>query len=99
MRPLALVLVAALSLPAWGADDAPVLLQPGDPAPVAGVLLPDALAVRRAAELEGLRAETASLKEDAGKPNVLVLVLVGVAGVLVGGAVGYGVAKATAPKP
>ena len=100
MRPLALVLVVALSVPAWAQTaDAPVVLQAGDPAPVAGVLLPDALAVRRAKELEGLRAETVSLKEDAGKVPVGLIVLVAVLGVVVGGAAGFAVSRATAPKP
>lgn len=96
-RMLALVLALSLSNVARAADDAPVVLQAGDPAPMAGVLLPNDLAVVRAQELTRLRVENASLKKDAGTPIGLVVALV-VAGVVLGGAAGYGVAKATAPK-
>lgn len=96
-RMLSLVLCLSLANVARAADDAPVVLQPGDPAPVAGVLLPNDLAVVRAKELTRLRVENASLKKDAGTPIGLVVVLI-VAGVVAGGAAGYGIARATAPK-
>ena len=94
MRALVLLLVVALASASFAADDAPVQLQPGDPAPVAGVLLPDALAVRRARELVAMRAEVESLKKDAGVPVGLVVLAVAL-GVVAGGAAGYGVAVAT----
>lgn len=96
-RMLSLTLCLCLSIPAWAADDAPVIMVAGDPAPVAGVLLPNDLAVRRAKELTALRAENESLKKDAGTPVGLVVALI-VAGVVAGGAAGFGIAKATAPK-
>ena len=93
-RMLALVLCLGLANVARAADDAPVIMVAGDPAPVAGVLLPNDLAVRRAKELTALRTENAELKAaPAGMPVGLVVLLV-VAGVVAGGAVGYGVAKA-----
>jgi hypothetical protein len=95
-RVLSLVLCLSLANVARAADDAPVIMVAGDPAPVAGVLLPNDLAVRRAKELTALRAENESLKKDAGTPIALVVVLVAL-GVVAGGAAGYGVAKATAP--
>ena len=93
---LSLVLCLSLANVAHAADDAPVIMVAGDPAPVAGVLLPNDLAVRRARELTALRAENESLKKDAGAPVGLVVALI-VAGVVLGGAAGYGVAMATAP--
>lgn len=96
-RMLSLVLVLSLANVARAADDAPVVMQAGDPAPVSGVLLPNDLAVVRAKELTRLRVENESLKKDAGTPIGLVVVLI-VAGVVAGGAAGYGVARATAPK-
>jgi len=94
---MSLALVLALSTASYAADDAPVVLRAGDPAPVQGVLLPDALAVRRARELVAMRAEVESLKKDAGVPVGLVVLAVAL-GVVAGGAAGYGVAVATAPK-
>jgi hypothetical protein len=97
-RMLSLVLCLSLANVARAAaDDAPVIMVAGDPAPVAGVLLPNDLAVRRAKELTALRAENESLKKDAGTPIALVVVLVAL-GVVAGGAAGYGVARATASK-
>jgi len=97
VKTMSLALVLALSTASYAADDAPVALKAGDPAPVSGVLLPDALAVRRAQELVAMRAEVESLKKDAGVPVALVVVAVAL-GVVAGGAAGYGVAVATAPK-
>ena len=93
-----LLLVLALSTSSFAADDAPVQLQPGDPAPVAGVLLPDALAVRRARELAALRVENEALKAAPAPLPPLAVVGLVVLGVVAGGAAGYGLAKATAPK-
>jgi len=93
VKAVSLVLALLLASHAWAADDAPVVMQPGDAAPVAGVLLPDALAVRRAKELTALRAENEQLKKDAGTPVPLVVGLV-VLGVVLGGAAGYGIARA-----
>lgn len=98
MKMLALVLVLALVPNAYAADDAPVVLHAGDPAPVSGVLLPDGLAVRRAAELASLRVENAELKaQPAPLPPLAVVGLV-VLGVVAGGAAGFGIAKATGKK-
>jgi hypothetical protein len=97
-----LPLVLVLSLRAFAADDAPVLLKAGDPAPVAGVLLPDALAVRKAQSSAACNVERDALKEVALKSTPLPpLVVVGLIalGVVVGGAAGFGIAKATQPKP
>lgn len=92
-RVLTLVLALSLANVARAADDAPLLMQPGDVAPSAGVWLPNELAVRRAQELTRLRAENQSLKDSAGVPVALVVGLV-VAGVVAGGFAGYGVARA-----
>lgn len=90
------LVVLVLSLQCYAADDAPVLLQAGDPAPVAGVLLPDALAVRRARELAACNVELPKLREGLkASPTPLVVVLVAVGSALVGAAVAVGVVKAT----
>lgn len=92
-RAVCLVLALAFVTPAWAADDAPVQLAAGDVAPVSGVLLPDALAVRRAKELTALRAEVEAIKAAPEPlPPALVVGLV-VLGVVVGGAAGYGIAR------
>ena len=80
---------------AFAADDAPIIVRAGDVMPVSGVLLPDALAVRRAQDLVACKAEVASLTpvvRDSVSPAVVVLIAVG--GVLLGGAVGFAVARA-----
>lgn len=98
-RMLSLILaVTLLPLSSWAADDAPVELAAGTPAPVSGVLLPDALAVRRAKELAALRTEVAELKAQPAPLPPLVVVGLVLLGVVAGGAAGYGVARATAPK-
>ncbi len=96
-RMLSLVLVLSLSSFAAEPADAPVELQPGDAAPVAGVLLPEALAVRRAKELASLRVEVAELKAKPEGVSVPVVVVLVVAAVVLGGAAGAGVVMATAP--
>ena len=96
MRALALLVVLTLGYAprAYAADDAPLVEQ----ATGLKCYTPEQRAnIARALESE--RAKVKSLEADAGKPNVLVLVLVGALGVVVGGAIGFGVAKATQPKP
>lgn len=83
------------------ADDKPLVLLAGDPAPFAGTLLPTKLADRRAKEVAACRDELPDLRKAALKAQPapwLVVVLV-VAGIAAGGAAGYGIAKATQPKP
>ena len=93
-RMLALVLCLGLANVARAADDAPVIMVAGDPAPVTAVLLPNDDAGLSAKELTALRTENEALKAaPAGMPVGLVVLLV-VAGVVAGGAAGYGVAKA-----
>jgi hypothetical protein len=94
VKALALVLAVSLAAPAWAADDAPVLLTAGEVAPVAGVLLPDALAVRRAKDLVGCQAEVTSLKAAPAPLPPLAIVGLVVLGVVVGGAAGYGISVA-----
>ena len=90
--------VTLLPLSSWAADDAPVELAAGTPAPVAGVLLPDALAVRRARELAALRVENEELRKAPAPLPPLAIVGLVLLGVVAGGAAGYGVAKATEKK-
>jgi hypothetical protein len=94
VRALAASLCVLLAVPAYAADDAPIMLPAGAVAPVAGVLLPDALAVTQAQRVRACEAERESLKADAGKPNVGLIVLAAVLGVVVGGAAGVAVATA-----
>lgn len=97
MKALALVVLLGLSyVPrAYAADDAPLV----EEATGLKCYTPEQRA-NIAATLEGQRAKIVSLEADAGKPNVVVLVLVGVLGGLaLGGGIGYAVAKATQPKP
>ena len=93
----ALLVALLLAHLASAADDAPVVLQAGDPAPFPGLLAPTDLAVRRAQELAACRVENPELRKavlDAPSP-ALVVVLV-VLGVFAGAAGGYGVARAMA---
>ena len=62
MRMLALLLLLAYA-PRALAEDAPLVVQPGDPAPFAGVLVPEPLAVRRAQELAACRVEVPELRK------------------------------------
>lgn len=94
MKALALVLAVSLASPVWAADDAPVLLAAGEVAPVAGVLLPDALAVRRAKELVACDAERTSLKAAPAPLPPLAVVGLVVLGIVAGGAAGYGISRA-----
>lgn len=96
-RMLSLILALTLLPLAAEAEDA-VPLKAGDPAPVSGVLLPDALAVRRASELAALRVEVAELKAAPAPLPPLAVVGLVLLGVVAGGAAGYGVAVATAKR-
>jgi hypothetical protein len=85
---------------ARAADDKPLVLLAGDPAPIAGVLLPVELATRRAQELSACRVEVPELRKAVlAAPAPWVVVVLVVAGIAAGGAAGYGIAKATQPKP
>ena len=97
-RMLSLVLVLSLANVARAADDAPVVMQAGDPAPVAGVLLPNNLAVVRAQELTRLRVENQALKDAPQGVSVPVVVVLVLSGLVLGAAAGAGVVLATAPK-
>lgn len=94
MKALALVLVALGYVPrAYAADDAPV----------ASELTPRCYSAEEraniAATIVGKDKRIKSLEDDAGKVPVLPLVLVGVLSIATGFAIGFGVSKATAPKP
>lgn len=95
MRALAASLALLLAVPAYAADDAPIVLQAGAVAPVAGVLLPDAVAVAAAQRLKGCEAERDSLKAAPGPLHPAVVVALVVLGVVAGGAAGYGISQAT----
>jgi hypothetical protein len=71
-----------------------VVLAAGEVAPVAGVLLPDALAVRRAKDFVGCQAEVTSLKAAPAPLPPLAIVGLVVLGIVAGGAAGYGISKA-----
>ena len=94
MRTLALVLAVSLAAPVWAADDAPVLLAAGEVAPVAGVLLPSDVAVRRAKEHVACEAENTSLKAAPAPLPPLAVVGLVVLGIVAGGAAGYGISRA-----
>jgi hypothetical protein len=102
VKALALALAVALAAPA-AAQDVP-LLTPVVPA-VGGTLTPDARLCLESAEqvtlarrLEADKATIASLKAAPQGLPVGLVVLIAVGAVLAGGAAGYGVAVATAPK-
>ena len=96
MKAALLVVVLALGyVPrAYAADDAPLI----EEATGLKCYTPEQRA-NIAAALESERARVKSLQDDAGKPPVLLLVLVGVLGVVVGGAATFAVVKATEPRP
>lgn len=94
MKALAASLALAMALPAYAADDAPIIIKTGEQAPTSGILLPDAVAVEQARRIRGCEAERDALKASAGIP-VGLMVLGVVLGVVVGGAAGYAVASAT----
>jgi len=94
VKALAALLCVLLAVPAYAADDAPIVLDAGATAPVAGVLLPDAVAVAAAKRLKGCEAERDSLKAAPGPMHPAIIVGLVVLGVLAGGAAGYGVARA-----
>lgn len=94
MKAVLLVVLMGLSyVPrAYAADDAPVASEP----------TPRCYSAEERANiakaLVGKDARIKSLEDDAGKIPVLPLVLVGVLSIASGFAIGFGVAKATAPK-
>lgn len=97
MKALAASLCVFLAAPCLAAEDAPIIVKQGEQVPVSGLLLPDAVAVQQAKRVTACEAERDSLKKDAGIP-VAVVVLAVALGVVVGGAAGYGLTLATAPK-
>ena len=74
------------------ADDAPkvVVLAPGEAAPSQGLFLPEPVAIEQAKRIKACEAERDALKQ----PPVALIVASIVGGLLVGGAVGAGVAVA-----
>lgn len=95
MKALALALALVLPLQARAADDAPILLEAGAPAPVAGVLLPNALAVTQAKRVTSCE-EKVKVYEAAPPPmHPAAVVALVVVGVLAGGAAGFAIAQAT----
>lgn len=103
MKALALVLAVSLAAPAWAADDAPVVL-PVVPAvggtltPTPALCLTEAEQVTLAKRLEADKATIASLKAAPQGLHPAVVVAIAVGALLAGGAAGYGIAAATAPK-
>lgn len=95
MRALAASLALLLAAPAIAADDAPIIIQAGTPAPVGGLLLPDAVAVEQARRIRGCEAERDSLKAAPAPLPPLAVVGLVVLGLVAGGAAGYGIATAT----
>lgn len=95
MKPSLLALALLVALPVRAADDAPVILQAGTPAPVDGVLLPNAQAVAQAKRITSCEAERDALKAAPPPLHPAVVVALVVAGVVAGGAAGYGIATAT----
>lgn len=88
MKALALALLVALPC---AAQDAPVVLDAGQPAPTRGLLLPEALAIQTAQEKAQLTAENASLKKAIESTPAWWIVPVSVVAAL---AVGFGVGMA-----
>jgi hypothetical protein len=102
VKALALALAIALAAPA-AAQDVP-LLTPVVPAvggtltPASALCLDPAEQLTLAKRLEADRAAIESLKAAPQGLPVAVVVLIAVGAVLAGGAAGYGIAAATAPK-
>jgi hypothetical protein len=102
VKALALALVVAIAAPA-AAQDVP-LLTPVVPAvggtltPVSSLCLDPAEQVTLAKRLEADKATIQSLKAAPQGLPVAVVILIAVGAVLAGGAAGYGIAAATAPK-
>lgn len=113
MKTISLILVVLMSVPAAAQEsnpttfptDAPLALgqstklKAGDPAPYSGQLLDEQEQVRRARMNARNEAELLNLKK--GNVTISVPVVIAImAGVLVVGVVsGFGISKATAPKP
>lgn len=94
----ALALVVALAVGAAHADEpkreplAPLVLDVGTPAPVRGVLVPEAKAIELAKAIKACEAERDALRKAPADVPWGVIVAVAVGGVLVGGAAGAYVA-------
>ena len=95
MKALAAVLSLFLAWPVYAADDAPLIITAGTPAPVSGLLLPDALAVEQAKRIRGCEAERDALKAAPAPMHPALVVGLVVLSVVGGVAAGYGVALAT----
>jgi len=96
MKALALVLLVSLGyVPrSYAADDAPLVEQ------ATGLRCYDAQQrANIAAALEYERAKVKSLEADAGKVQPLPLIVTAVLAIGAGFAIGFGVSKATQPKP
>lgn len=92
MKALAVSLCVLLAGPVYAADDAPIIIQQGTPAPVSGLLLPDAVAVEQARRIRACEAERDALKAAPAPLPPLAVVGLVVLSFVVGGAAGYGVA-------
>lgn len=113
MKTLSLILAVCLSMPciaqepapATFAPDAPlapgksVSLQAGEPAPFRGQLLDEQEQVRRARVSARNAAELADLKKGNVTMSVPVAIAIVAGCIVAGAAAGFGIAKATAPKP
>lgn len=96
MKALALAMSLCLSAQVWAADDAPVV--PTVPAPF--LITDEHEQVQIARYIVKLETENVELKAEVMKaPNTLVVIGLVALGVIVGGAAGFGIAKATTPKP
>lgn len=96
MKALVLVVLVLSGGVARAADDAPVMLDAGVPAPFAGTLVPSAVRITEGKRVAQLEAENASLTAhlDSDIPVWLVVTLT-VVGAVVGGATVFGVCRAT----
>lgn len=85
-------LLSLLVVSASFAQDVPkvVVLAPGEAAPSQGLFLPEAVAIEQAKRVKACEAERDALKQ----PPVALIIVSIVGGLLVGGAVGAGVAVA-----
>ena len=102
MKALCLALVVAIAAPA-AAQDVPLLTTVvpavgGTLTPVSALCLDPAEQVALAKRLEADKATIESLKAAPQGLPVAVVILIAVGAVLAGGAAGYGIAAATAPK-
>lgn len=92
MKTFLLVLLVSQAAFAEPPADAPVMvIKKGQFAPYDGVISNELSAVGQARRIMKCEAERDELRK--GGPNILTIVLIAVAGLVVGGATGYGVAK------